>query len=189
MESMSTSVAEQVYHKYIRLFQSVARRYACILHVDQEDLVQDAMLRMVQRYDGLTDLPDQKEMNTFVKSTVLYLRKRAYRMWRIEHPVDGSLIRYDMSGSDNDENCVDLDSILADEDMSVLSEVYAKEMRAELERLFVGVDRIILDEVLSSHSSHKRIVNLSKKLGRSRSYVYQRVAKIRSFVQEYMNAA
>lgn len=181
---------EKAYWKYKDLIWYAAQVYGQSPCVDREELFQDACVKMVEFFGTRGAADDEHAHNTFKKSLFFWVHKSARKQIRQQKPIPGHrMVRLEYRDQDPQqrhdvsEAGVNMDEVLACEDVCVLTKMYAEEFVAELRRLLTEWDRVIFDMMVRSVDTGEtridivnHVVDLS---GYTDSFVYNRMKNIR----------
>jgi RNA polymerase sigma factor (sigma-70 family) len=166
-----------MFAKYQNLIRKVAWTYARSLYVDVEDLIQYGFLLLVERFQSYLSTPTSRDQNSFKRSVILHLRREAIRTAKRLPPTG-------IGGE-----AIDLDRILQTSDADVLSDVYAREYRLEIQRMLDGVDRYIFDLMISGCTDQGWVAGVARVYGVSQNQVYKRVVSVRQTVSRYLQVS
>lgn len=177
---------DEAHNKYNRMVYYAAIRLRGLApSMDVEDLSQEGLMLLVNIWQRSELSSDEKE-SLFRRDLISHLRNKA---------------RGEVRSRVSSVTTIDLDSLFAQVDCSVLPEIYANEYKKHAYSLFSGVDRVILDSLIGDrivriesvkgrycHAAGQWLQKLSSDLGITRSHLSQRISNIRRRLRDTLAA-
>lgn len=171
--------------RYGRMVAHVAHRLSRVVpSMDADDIYQEGLMFLVDLW-GRPSLCEVDRIRIFKRDVFNHMRNR---------------VRHELVSRNPGTITIDLDTLFAREDCSVLSFIYAREFEREAYRLVTGIDRIILDCMIgnrvvrmdnvcsSDRASGEWLLRLSEDLGITKNSLSQRISQIRRVIRETLVA-